>query len=234
MQTCGGCHKQKAPRFPSPFLFLKVSTCLKDSQPVGNCTHDPVWEVSRWPQSSLIRLKLPITFAIYTNTCTRAQKRSGPCSKQPLLLAGSAIITHSEWLWKVYSFLKSNKNNRVTITASDVAVSFHCVSSSSGLFFFSPVSQWHSCSVYRSCLCERTELSEGTIRFYPHVINVQWPAETKSRLSASASSSQKYCSSRPTMPCSVLLRVHWNIWLKQPVSAVAGFFLLPASEAEVK
>lgn len=52
-----------------------------------------------------------------------------------VLLARSAIITHSEWLWKVYSFLKSDKNNRVTITVSDVAVSFHCVSSSSGLFF---------------------------------------------------------------------------------------------------
>lgn len=51
-------------------------------------------------------------------------------------LARAAIITHSEWLWKVYSFLKSNKNNRVTITVSDVAVSFHCVSPSSDLFFF--------------------------------------------------------------------------------------------------
>lgn len=100
-----------------------------------------------------------------------------------VLLARSAIITHSEWLWKVNSFLKSDKNNRVTITVSDVAVSFHCVSSSSGLF--SPMTQ-----LLKIQQCERTKLKK--IRFYPDVINIKEPAEAKSRMSASALSNQKY------------------------------------------
>lgn len=104
-----------------------------------------------------------------------------------VLLARSAIITHSEWLWKVYSFLKSDKNNRVTITVSDVAVSFHCVSSSSGLLF--PPPRWHSCWKYSSV---RGQNWKKKIRFYPDVINMKEPAEAKSRMSASAWSNQKY------------------------------------------
>lgn len=143
--------------------------------------------------------------AKHLHTCTKTVQSP----TQPRLLAQSAIITHSEWLWKVYSFLKSNKNNRVTITASDVAVSFHCVSSSSRLFPNDTTAE--NTAVWSSNVCVRgqnwkSHPARVKLSFYPDVININEPVEAKSRMSASCLSNQKYpitvsqCPAHPTSP----------------------------------
>ena len=122
----------------------------------GNYTHSPVCEVSQRPQSPLTRSRLTPYHMLSVQTHLHVHANSlSPLSSsnlplppslpppRSLTLARSEIITHFEWLWKVYSFFKSNKNNRVTIMLSDVAVSFHCKSPSSRLCLGDTATQMH-------------------------------------------------------------------------------------------
>lgn len=113
----------------------------------GNYTHNPVCEVPRRPQSPLTRSRLTphhiqnIGTHIHLHMCVQTLCPLSLHPPSPSLsvslslapthtLACSEIITHFERLWKVYSFFKSNKNNRLTVTLSDMVVSFHCMSPS--------------------------------------------------------------------------------------------------------
>lgn len=166
----------KAPHFPphSSSLSLHMVT----GQPArGNYTHSPACEVLQRPQSQLTRSRLtPYRMHNRHKHLHMCMQTVCPLSLHPTslsfsvsfsLLARSEIITHFEWLWKVYSFFfKSNKNNRVTIMLSDVAVSFHCMSSSSGL-----VTRWHRCRNTSVCFI---------VIYVTHLFRwVTWLAKTK-------------------------------------------------------